>query len=121
MRTLFLWRADCRHFPKHSDVSSVAKHFEWDERKAVRNQQKHAISFEEVRSLFTSGIDYLEIYDANHSLDEDRFICIGPIATGIVLVVIVEVEEDVVRIISARRVTARESQLYIRFIEERLR
>lgn len=90
--------------------------FEWDDAKAAKNLRKHGISFHEVRSLFTSGVDYLEIFDADHSVDEERFICIGPIAAGIVLVVIAEVEESVIRIISARRATARECNLYSDFL-----
>ena len=53
--------------------------FEWDEAKDRRNQRKHGLSFREVRQLFVSGTDYLEIFDAAHSDTEDRFIAIGPI------------------------------------------
>jgi uncharacterized DUF497 family protein len=67
----------------------------------------------------TSGADYLEIFDVDHSHDEDRFICIGPIARGIILVVIVDVGTDLIRIISARRATRRECLLYGQFLEER--
>lgn len=45
--------------------------FEWDEPKNQQNRRKHAVSFEEARSLFTSGGDYLEIFDVEHSLDEE--------------------------------------------------
>ena len=93
--------------------------FEWDEPKNQQNRRKHAVSFEEARSLFTSGGDYLEIFDVEHSLDEDRFICIGPIATGIVVVVITEVADSVIRLISARRATPREGRLYHEFVRER--
>ena len=97
----------------------MAIHFQWDEQKAARNFRKHAISFEETTSLFTSGVDYLEIFDADHSHEEERFICIGPIARGIVVVVIVDEDADLIRIISARRATRRESLLYGQFLEER--
>lgn len=70
-------------------------------------------------ALFTSGVDYLEIFDVEHSLDEERFICIGPIARGIVLVVIVDVDTDLIRIISARRATRHESLMHQQFLEER--
>lgn len=53
-----------------------------------------------------TGVDYLEIYDVEHSADEERFICIGPIARGIVIVVIVDVDTDAIRIISARLPTS---------------
>lgn len=91
--------------------------FEWDEEKAVRNRRKHGIAFEEVQALFTSGVDYLEVYDREHSLDEDRFICIGPISSGIVLVVVTEAAEGLIRIVSARRATRRESTLYADFLK----
>lgn len=38
--------------------------FEWDAGKEEVNQRQHGISFEEAKELFTSGLDYLEIYDA---------------------------------------------------------
>ncbi|MFZ4638156.1 MAG: BrnT family toxin [Pirellulales bacterium] len=98
---------------------SVALRFEWNEEKALANERKHAISFAEVTTLFTSGVDYLEIFDVEHSLDEERFICIGPIARGIVLVVIVDMDTDLIRIISARRATRRESLMLEQFLEER--
>ncbi|MFM1904600.1 MAG: hypothetical protein RLZZ440_2500 [Planctomycetota bacterium] len=97
----------------------MAVRFEWDDDKAARNVRKHGITFEDVTSLFTSGVEYLEIFDAEHSDQEERFICIGPIAQGIVLIVIVEVDAGLIRIISARRATRRESSLYGQFLEER--
>ena len=45
---------------------------------------------------------YLEIFDAEHSEAEDRFIAIGAIDRGIVVVVYTEREENLIRIIGAR-------------------
>lgn len=84
----------------------------WDERKNRENARKHGISFKEAEELFTSGVDYLEIFDAAHSETEDRFIAIGPISRGLVLVVWTEVDEETIRVISARRATRREQALY---------
>lgn len=86
---------------------------EWDDAKNVANQTKHGISFEDASELFTSGEDYLEIFDEAHSDEEDRFIAIGPIRDALVLVVWTERDEDVVRIISARWATKPEAKLYI--------
>jgi uncharacterized protein len=86
--------------------------FEWDKRKAQVNHRKHGVSFEDGRTLLTSTIDYLEIYDDKHSDEEDRFVAIGPVAVGIVLVVYTERSEDVIRIISVRRATNPEIELY---------
>lgn len=91
---------------------------EWDERKNVENQRKHGLSFEEARELFASGVDYLEIFDELHSESEDRFIAIGPIARGLVLVVWADRDDEVIRIISARWATERERTLYHAYLEE---
>jgi hypothetical protein len=42
--------------------------------------------------------DYLEIFDAAHSEFEDRFIAIGSIDRGLVIVVYTEPEDDLIRI-----------------------
>ncbi len=76
-------------------MASLMK-FEWDPGKDRANRRRHGISFHEVEELFTSGVDYLEIYDHEHSQDEDRYIAIGPIARGGVLVVYTERHEGVV-------------------------
>jgi uncharacterized DUF497 family protein len=73
------------------------------------------VSFEEASALFSSGADYLEIFDEAHSDDEERFIAIGPIRRGVVLVVWTEPEEDTTRIISARWATKRERARYQAF------
>ncbi len=84
----------------------------WDDAKNRRNKRKHGVSFEEAGVLFTRGDDYLEIFDDGHSDEEDRFIAIGPIVRGVVLVVYTERDEDTVRIVSARLATKRETDLY---------
>lgn len=86
--------------------------FIWDEAKNVRNEKAHGLSFEQAAALFTYGDDYLEIFDEAHSCDEERFIAIGPISRGVILVVYTERDEDVIRIISARFATAREANMY---------
>jgi uncharacterized DUF497 family protein len=85
--------------------------FAWDPATEAINRRKHGLGFGEVTSLFTSGVDYLEIPDLDHE-DEDRLIAIGPIKRGVVLVVFTERHEDTIRIISARKATRAETALY---------
>jgi uncharacterized DUF497 family protein len=73
--------------------------FEWDARKERQNIAKHGVSFKEAEELFASDVDFLEIYDADHSATEERFIAIGPIRRGVVLVVFTERVEDTIRFI----------------------
>ena len=91
---------------------------EWDRGKDLANQRKHGVSFEEASELFRSGVDYLEIYDDEHSDTEDRFISIGPIRRGVVLIVSTERDEETIRIISARWATKHEHALYLAHLEE---
>lgn len=85
---------------------------EWDDAKDRSNQKKHGLSFAEARQLFESSDDHLEIFDAAHSVTEDRYIAIGPISRGIVVVVYVDRDEGRSRIIGARFATKRERNLY---------
>lgn len=87
----------------------------WDPIKGEANLRKHGVSFEEAQALFLSSEDYLEIYDEAHSESEDRFIAVGPIPRGLVLVVWTERDEDVIRIISARWATPAERDLYVSY------
>ena len=70
------------------------------------------MSFAEAQRLFESGVDFLEIFDAEHSEFEDRFLAIGPIDRGLVVVVYTEREEGRVRILGARLANSREQILY---------
>ena len=90
---------------------------EWDENKNLQNQNKHGIGFEEVQGLFLSGAEYLEVFDWEHSEQEDRFIAVGPLSWGVVVIVWTPRDEDTVRVISARPATPREIRLYEAYLE----
>jgi len=90
--------------------------FEWDPARDKADRERHGISFEEVTELFTSDPDFLEIFDEGHSDEEDRFIAIGAIRSGVVVVVYTERLDDVVRIISARNATKKEIQLFHQYL-----
>ena len=83
---------------------------EWDPGKNKINRQKHGLSFKEAAELFRSDKDFLEIYDEEHSDEEDRFIAVGRIRHGIVVVVYVEREDEGNRLLSARMATKNERQ-----------
>jgi len=89
--------------------------FQWDDAKDLSNQEKHGLAFSEARTLFESGQDYIEIYDTEHSIVEDRFIAIGEIQRGVIVVVFTERDEDIIRIIGARFATKHEQQRYMHF------
>lgn len=92
--------------------------FAWDEAKNRENREKHKVSFEEASELFRSGEEYLEIFDEEHSVHEDRFIAIGSIRRGLILIVWTERDEETIRIISARWAEEPERALYRAYLDE---
>ena len=87
--------------------------FEWDENKNRINKKKHRVSFEEAASVFYD-YDGLVISDPDHSFEEDRFLIIGTSRHANILTVVhcVRESEAVIRIISARASTKKESRTY---------
>lgn len=83
--------------------------FEWDEEKNIINIQKHKISFETAAHVFDDP-DYIEMYDFEHSIEEDRYIAIGMV--GDILFVVFTERKDNLRLISARLATEAERRLY---------
>jgi uncharacterized protein len=67
--------------------------------------------------LLTHDEPRLEIYDDRHSQEEDRFVAIGRIAQGIIVVIYAEPSDDLMRLISARFATRREKQAFLRFFD----
>ena len=91
--------------------------FEWDPRKAAQNVAKHAVSFELASTVFRDS-NALSIYDATHSSEEDRWLTLGFGLNGMLLVVhhtFVQLDEHtaLIRVISARKATAREQRQYM--------
>ncbi len=85
---------------------------EWDSRKNEKNFEKHGISFEEASGLLLGPGDFMEIFDAAHSDEESRYVAIGQIARGVIVVVFTERDDETVRIMSARDATRTEKRKY---------
>jgi uncharacterized DUF497 family protein len=85
--------------------------FEWDENKATLNFSKHGISFEEARTVFDDPL-YVDFYDPDHSDEEDRYIIVGESQQGHLLIVSYTERGDIIRLISARKVTRMEREVY---------
>lgn len=98
---------------------TCAMRFEWDDAKDRSNQKKHSLAFTEAKQLFEGNQDYLEIFDASHSGNEDRFIAIGEFGRGIAVVMYTVREEALIRIIGARLATRREQQRYRAYMDQR--
>lgn len=91
--------------------------FEWDEAKNKLNRRKHGIWFEEVKSVFEDPMAKV-FYDEFSSDSERRFLILGNNTFGVTLLIVdcFRKEEEVIRIISARKATKKERIIY----EERI-
>jgi uncharacterized DUF497 family protein len=91
-----------------------ARSFEWDESKNESNQRAHGVSFAEARSVFLDE-NAVQFFDEAHSDDEDRYIMVGLSSHLRVLLVVhtFREEDGVIRLISARKPTAKEMAVYL--------
>ena len=91
--------------------------FEWDENKNRINQSKHKISFEEAQTVFYDE-RALVIDDPEHSEEEDRFLLLGMSEDANLCIVChcYRESDTVIRLISARKATKKESERYVRGI-----
>lgn len=88
--------------------------FEWDEKKAKSNLNKHGVSFEEATSVF-DDVHADIIPDPDHSTSKEmRELIMGMTVQSRVLVVAMfeKIEGELVRIISARKATRNEESKY---------
>ncbi len=89
-------------------------HFEWDESKNRRNQAKHRVGFE-TASLVFSDPRHISIQD-RHVEGEERWQTLGLVGGAVILLVAHTIgerdDEEIIRIISARKASKHEKQLY---------
>ncbi len=85
--------------------------FDWDEAKAEANLTKHGVSFDEAATVFDDPFA-VDLYDVEHSGDEERFVTIGRSTTARLLSVFYTEREDKTRLISARPMTRQEQREY---------
>jgi len=91
--------------------------FSWDVKKAQSNIRKHGISFDEALSVFDDMHARL-IPDPDHSQEEERFILLGLSETSRILTVVhcYRDEQNIIRIISARKSTKSEEKQYKEYL-----
>jgi len=85
--------------------------YEWDPDKNLKNIKKHKVSFEQAK-IALEDFNQLYGYDETHSINEDRYNVFGNAKGRILVVNIVWINEDTIRIISARRANKNEMEAY---------
>ncbi len=90
--------------------------FEWNEAKNLENIRKHEIDFADVPEMF-EGPMLIEL-DGRFDYGEDRWFGIGFLGNGVAVVVWTERQNDVIRIISARRANRYERQRLEQYLSD---
>ncbi len=89
--------------------------FEWDKNKEKLNIRDHKITFEQASYVFSDPFS-LSKFDDEHSDDEDRYVILGSTLGEIILLVVHTFNDkngvEFVRIISARKATKKEKNIY---------
>ncbi len=85
--------------------------FEWDPRKAKLNLRKHRVSFEEATTAFRDPLS-ATAPDPDHSSSEHRFVTFGVSSKGRLLTISHTERGESIRIITARRATKEERNIY---------
>jgi uncharacterized DUF497 family protein len=86
--------------------------FVWDEQKAKLNLAKHGVDFATAKGVFGDPNALIEFDEGDPS--EDRWRTIGLVEGRVLFVVFTDKDEDLIRIISARRATRHEQDRYYR-------
>ena len=84
---------------------------EWDPRKAKSNLKKHGVSFEEAATALSNPMAATGA-DPDHSITEERYITFGVSEKGRLVVVSHTEKDEAIRIISARKASKGERELY---------
>jgi uncharacterized DUF497 family protein len=94
-------------------IEYLDMYFDWEETKAKINEQKHGVTFMEAMTVF-NDITAVLMDDEKHSEDEERFIMLGMSSKTNLLMVChcYKGNDDVIRLISARKANKHESQKY---------
>lgn len=90
--------------------------FDWDTKKRKANIKKHGIDFFELRKVFKKPM--LTRIDNREDYGETRWISLGDLNGKIVILVYTEKENNV-RLISARRATKNEENIYCKKVYNR--
>jgi uncharacterized DUF497 family protein len=85
--------------------------YEWDDAKAAANLAKHGIDFLDAIGAL-SDPNRIEVVDDRFAYDEERILTIGMTHGTVLFIVTTTRDENLCRIISARRATRHEQNRY---------
>lgn len=95
----------------HKKLLELLISFEWDDGNLHKSRRKHGISTEEAEEIFVNN-PFIMMYDYKHSEVEKRYHALGITNQGKKLSVCFTIRKQSIRIISARVISKKESDIY---------
>lgn len=92
--------------------------YDWDENKNLANLLKHGIDFTDVYRVFDGPM--IVRVDDREDYGEIRWRGIGYLVNNVIIVVYVEIDEDTIRVISARKALKHERRKFEQELRYRL-
>lgn len=85
--------------------------FDWDENKRQTNIRKHGIDFKDAAKIFSGH--HMSYEDDRPIYDEQRFVAYGFWNSHLLVVVYTFIDDDMIRIISARKAKKYEEKQFL--------
>lgn len=92
---------------------NMVMRFTWDEQKRKTNLKKHDLDFKEAHKVFAGAT--FTMADARFDYGEERFVTLGLLEADVVVIVHTEHKNEI-RIISMRKGTANEQEIFFESI-----
>lgn len=89
--------------------------YEWNEEKNKINIRKHGIDFTDIKEIFNYPM--LTALDTRQKYGEERWIGIGILRNIMVVVIFAEINNNTIRIISERKATKNEREMFKKAIK----
>lgn len=89
--------------------------FEWDEKKRQANITKHGLDFMDAEAIFSSPV--LATIDRRKDYPEERWAALGQFK-GVIVYLAYTIRGEAIRIISMRRASKKERNIYEEYLQD---
>jgi len=94
-------------------ILEAATGFQWDDGNATKNWAKHEVNQTECEQPFFN-VPLLVVADGVHSMHEPRFLALGRTNAARYLMIVFTMRGSLIRVISARPMSRREREIYVK-------
>ncbi len=97
----------------HQKLLELLISFDWDDGNLDKSRRKHGVSAQEAEEVFVNT-PFIMTTDIKHSINEQRYLALGTTNEGKKLSVSFTMRNKSIRIISARTMSKKELDIYVK-------